>query len=95
MDRIMSPEQVAEAFYGEATDAAKVTIRRQCADGTIRHAEKDGSRWYINATREWPKLFPPESPQPEQARREPVVITGDTTLRELVEVLGALAGAMA
>ena len=41
MDKIMSVPRAAEALYGEATDAAMVSLRRQCQNGTIKHAEKE------------------------------------------------------
>lgn len=94
MDRIMTPDQLAAALLGPGAvprnrKAKANVIRKQCADGTIVHAEKEGTRWYINVTREFPGLFPPEDPpQPRQA----AAITADTTLSELLAALGQLAG---
>lgn len=84
MDKIMSVPRAAEALYGEATDAAMVSLRRQCQNGTIRHAEKEGSRWYINMSREFPALFPPDdAPAPAQ----PV---DSESARELADLFGRL-----
>lgn len=94
MDRIMTPDQLAAALLGPDSEprrrkAKANVIRKQCTDGTIVHAEKEGTRWYINVSREFPALFPPEQPpQPQQAS----AIGADTTLAELLAALGALAG---
>lgn len=57
MDRIMSIEEAATALYGEATKTNCSVLARQCREGVISNCEKDGAKWYINATREWPGLF--------------------------------------
>lgn len=31
-------------------------LRRHARDGKLRHAQKVGGKWYINATKEWPNL---------------------------------------
>lgn len=33
------------------------TIARKCAAGEYRHATRDGRRWLLNLTREFPELF--------------------------------------
>ena len=32
-------------------------VCRKCQNGTYRHAAKDGDRWLINLSREFPELF--------------------------------------
>ena len=96
MDLIVTPARAAELLYGEEdAEAHAVIIRRQCVNGVIRNAQKVGRNWMINASREWPALFPQDARDPELAaqqqaqqesrgRRE---ITADTTLGELLEML--------
>ena len=97
MDRIMTPDQLAAALLGPDAEPGHRrnkanVIRKQCTDGTIAHAEKEGTRWYINVTREFPALFPPEEPpQPRQAS----AIGADTTLAELLDLLELAARATA
>lgn len=91
MDRIMTPNEAARLLHGEkATKAQADSIRRQCADGTIRNCEKQGVRWHINATREWPHLAggcePPKAEEPRRA-----VITADMTVEEMLGAIAALA----
>jgi len=87
MDKIVTPDEAAALLYGEKASKAKANvIRRQCVDGIIKNAEKNGRSWFINASREWPKLFPaeqPAAPAPEPQRR----ITVDTTVGELLAML--------
>lgn len=52
MDVIASPFEISELLGVD-----EQTVRAMCRDGRIRHAEKFGVRWVINATREWPGLF--------------------------------------
>ena len=71
MDTIMDVKQFCCWKYGveEPTQTQRNTVTKMCVDGTISNAEKVGKAWYINATREWPKLFPPteEREQPDPA----------------------------
>lgn len=90
MDMILNIDEAAKALYGESTRSNRLTLNRQCRDGIIHNCEKVGSRWYINATREWPGLFPQASKK--EPERTPVpVICADTTLRELSLVFAATA----
>lgn len=94
MDLIVKPSEAAELLHGKGCSKAKANvIRRQCADGVIRNAEKVGSVWYINATREWPQLFSevdPASAIKESAEPKPT-ITADTTIGELFQLLAKVA----
>lgn len=62
MDTIMSAKEFARWHFGcdEPTSTQMNSITQQCRDGTIRHAEKVGRTWYVNCTRSFPRLFPPE-----------------------------------
>lgn len=86
MDRILTVKEAAQILYGDARKSHCNVIARQCVNGTITHCEKHGAKWYINATREWPRLFGEVDPEP--ARK----ITQDTTMGEL---MGMIAGAAA
>ena len=51
MDLIATPDEL-QAVVG--IDAQ--TIRRHAREGKLKHVERIGGRWFINATREWPGL---------------------------------------
>lgn len=96
MDRIMSIEEAATALYGQATKTNCTVLARQCREGVITHCEKDGAKWYINATREWPGLFGEVDPKgdPDGAcggRRTLPGITSETTIGELFALLAEVA----
>lgn len=95
MDRIVTPDQAARLLHGDGAGKSQAgVIRRQCADGVIRNCEKHGTRWYINATREWPHLVgeaePPQPPQAETPQKQ-AVITADMTVKEMLGAIAALA----
>jgi len=96
MDRIMSIEEAATELYGQATKSNCSVLARQCREGVIAHCEKDGAKWYINATREWPGLFGEVDPKgdPDGAdggRRTLPGITSETTIGELFALLAEVA----
>lgn len=99
MNQILSVRQTAEMLYGEATRVRCNTIVRQIKDGTIKHAEQIGKKWYINATEEWPNLFPEIDPKEQKEaingpRSVAVIgdkgITAETTLGELFTALASV-----
>lgn len=90
MDTILDVKQAAQALYGDQSKAHCNTVARQCADGTITHCEKAGAKWYINATREWPRLFGPAGAEEPSAPELPK-ITADTTIGELFAALAKVA----
>ena len=92
MDRIVTIKEAAELLYGEPTKSRCNIVRRQCVDGTIRNCDRLGTKWYINATREWPHLFGKAEPEPAPATPLPQ-ITGDTTVKELMGTLAEAAKA--
>ncbi len=92
MDRIVTVKEAAQLLYGESTKSRRNIISRQCVDGTIRNCDRLGTKWYINATREWPHLFGKAEPEPAPATPLPQ-ITGDTTVRELMGMLAEAAKA--
>lgn len=51
MDLIGQPAEISKW-----TGIPAYNLRKMLREGDIRHAEKIGGRWYINATREWPAL---------------------------------------
>lgn len=51
MDFIGQPAEVSRA-----TGIPAWNLRKMLREGRIRHGQKIEGRWYINATREWPKL---------------------------------------
>lgn len=51
MDYIGQPSEVSKAVGVSAH-----RLREMARTGKLRHAERIGGRWYINATREWPAL---------------------------------------
>ena len=51
MDFIGQPAEVSRA-----TGIPAYNLRSMLRKGQIKHGQKIGGRWYINATREWPKL---------------------------------------
>ncbi|MBQ9002170.1 MAG: hypothetical protein IJ087_09985 [Eggerthellaceae bacterium] len=97
MPVVMSARQFAKWHYecDEPTVTQMNTVNMQCRDGSIRHAEKVGRKWFINCTAEWPELFPePEKAEVvrETAQRAPIV-TADMRLGDALAVLlDALAG---
>lgn len=62
MDVVMSARQLAGWKHGtEYPTATQVnSVTQKIRDGVICHAEKVLGCWYVNCTREWPELFPPE-----------------------------------
>ena len=95
MDLIVTPKEADELLHGEkACKSTENVIRRRCVEGTIKNAEKIGVRWYINATREWPHLFPDEVHSETGAKGQAAPrITMDTTVAELLSELIALMAA--
>lgn len=96
MDRIMSIEEAATALYGEATKTNCSVLARQCREGVISNCEKDGAKWYINATREWPGLFGEVDPDADPGgqcggQRTLPGITSETTIGELFAMLAEVA----
>lgn len=59
MDLIATAEEAARFLYAtdQPTKSQSNMVRRKCQDGTYRHAAKDGRRWLINLSREFPELF--------------------------------------
>lgn len=88
MDRIMDIPTAAGVL-----GKSPIVLRRQCAAGEIRHCEKEGSKWYINASREWPRLFPadpmPARPSPDNETLEQIAAAH----AKLAELYGKLARA--
>lgn len=96
MDQILTIRECALALYGSDSKAKRNTLARMCADGTIANAEKCGSHWYINATREWPGLFGEVDPgEPERGTAAvPTALSGvtsETTVGELFAMLAQVA----
>lgn len=65
MDKVMSAREFAAWHFGcdEPSQTQVNSIMQQCRDGTITHADKVGRTWYVNCTKSFPKLFPPEVEQ--------------------------------
>lgn len=100
MHTVMDVNEYARWYYrgklvdGEPTKSQTNVVRRKCQDGTIKHAEKMGSKWFIDCTAEWPKVFPdPDEAEPRVVYVErPPVITADMKVGDALAVLlGALA----
>lgn len=98
MDRIVDTRDAALLLYGRATKSTTNMVRRMCEDGTIRHCENPGGgKWYINASKEWPKLVGEAPPAPEAAPPQLEIdgkrVTADTTIGELFAMLAQVAAA--
>lgn len=57
MRELMDAGEVAEQLYGRVTKSTVNMVGRMCANGTIKHAEKIGRKWYVNARLEWPGFW--------------------------------------
>ncbi len=59
MDLIATVREAAKALYqtDSPTKSQVNMVCRKCQNGTYRHAAKDGDRWLINLSREFPELF--------------------------------------
>lgn len=62
MDVVMSAFDLAGWQHGtkHPQKAWVMTVNRQCTSGDIKHAQKIGNKWFVNCSKEWPMLFPPE-----------------------------------
>lgn len=62
MDVVKSARELAAWKHGtEYPTATQVnSITQNIRDGVITHAQKVMGCWYINCTREWPEIFPPQ-----------------------------------
>lgn len=49
-------------YIGQLSEVSKAVgvsayrLREMARSGQLRHVERIGGRWYVNATREWPAL---------------------------------------
>lgn len=91
MDLYLTPAEVADRVFGEPTRSKASTIARQCREGVFEHAELVGSRWIINATRQWPELFGEADPRSaavaEDAPRSASNLSSATTEELVAELL--------
>ena len=90
MHVVKSVTDYAKVRYGvdEPTKSQVNCVTELCRNGTIRHAQKMGNRWYIDCTAEWPSLFPDEDERQKvvYVEREPL-ITADMRLGDALAVL--------
>lgn len=59
MDVIATTRQAAQMLYqtAEPTKSQLNAVGEKCLNGTYKHAQRDGRRWLINMSREFPALF--------------------------------------
>jgi len=90
MHTVMDIQEYARFFYktDKPTKSQVNIVSRKCRDGSIKNAQKMGSKWFIDCTSEWPTLFPEEQPKPKvvYVEREPR-ITADMRLGDALAML--------